>query len=70
MRTNICGDFDECVLSGSEGVLLEFYSIRRHSLILGDEDFISRVRGRGFSVSGERVGYETGILRPRVSSVI
>ena len=63
-------DFHEFVLSGNEEKLLEFYSSKRRSSILADEGFISWVKGGGFSVSGEHVGYETRVLRPGISSVV
>ncbi len=49
---------------------MKFYSAKRHAPILGGEDFINWLKEGGFSLSGEHVGYETGILRPPVSSVI
>jgi putative transposase len=63
-------DFHEFVLSGNEEALLRFYSSKRRSPILGDDDFISRVKEGGLSVSAEHAGYETKVLRPSVSSVI
>lgn len=62
-------DFHEFVLSGNEKALLEFYSKKRGSPILGDEDFIFCARQGDFSLSIEHVGYETAILKLRVSSV-
>jgi REP element-mobilizing transposase RayT len=62
--------FHEFVLSGNEETLLEFYSSQKRSPMLGDEDFVSWVKGGGFSVSGEHVGYETRVLRPAISSVV
>jgi hypothetical protein len=50
--------------------LSKFYSAKRHVPILGGEDFINWLKEGGFSLSGEHVGYQTGILRPPVSSVI
>jgi len=50
--------------------LSKFYSAKRHAPILGGEDFINWLKEGGFSLSGEHVGYETGPLRPPVSSVI
>ena len=38
--------------------------------MLGSEEFVEWVRAGEFSFSREHVGYETGVLRPRVSSVI
>jgi len=49
---------------------LKYYSAKRHAPILGGEDFINRLKEGGFSLRGEHMGYETGILRPPVSSVI
>jgi len=63
-------DFHEFVLSGNEDALLGFYASKRRSPILGDDEFISWVRGGGRSISGEHVSYETRILKPSVSSVI
>jgi REP element-mobilizing transposase RayT len=62
--------FHEFVLSGNEGALVKFYSTKRHAPVLGSEEFVEWVRAGEFSFSGEHVGYEIGILRPRVSSVI
>jgi hypothetical protein len=62
--------FHEFVLSGNEEALLEFYLGKRRSPVLGDEDFMSWVKERELSVSGEHVGYETRIFRPSGSSVI
>lgn len=62
--------FHEFVLSGNEKALLEFYSKKRRSPVLGDEDFISRIKDGGYPLSKEHVGYETTILRPRVSDII
>jgi len=50
--------------------LSKFYSAKRHAPILGGEDFINWLKEGGFSLSREHVGYQTGILRPPVSSVI
>ena len=63
-------DFHEFVLSENEESLSKFYTAKRHAAILGGEDFINRLKEGGFSLSGEHMGYETGILRPPVSSVI
>jgi len=63
-------DFHEFVLSSNEKALLEFYAGKRRSPILGDDEFISWVKGGGLSISGEHVSYETRILKPSVSSVI
>jgi putative transposase len=62
--------FHAFVLSGNEEILLKYYSGKRRSPILGSDDFISWVRGGGFSASGEHVSYETGVLRPGVALVI
>ena len=62
-------DFHEFVLSGNEEALSRFYSAKRHAPILGGEDFINWLKEGGFSLSGEHVGYETGILRPPIFSV-
>jgi putative transposase len=58
------------VLSGKEEALVKFYSTKRHTPVLGCEDFVEWVRAGEFSFSGEHVDYETGVLRPGVSSLI
>lgn len=63
-------EFHEFVLSGNEEAFLKFYSGKRRSPVLGDEDFMSWVKERELSVSGEHVGYETRIFRPSGSLVI
>jgi len=63
-------DFHAFVLSGNEDAFLRFYSNKRHSPILGDEDFITWLKEADFSLSREHVGYERKILRPHISSVI
>ncbi len=62
--------FHKFVLSGNEKALLEFYSKKRRSPVLGDEDFVSRIKDGGYPLSQEHVSYETTMLRPRVSHVI
>jgi hypothetical protein len=64
------GDFHEFVLSGNEEALLRYYSGKRRSPVLGGADFISWVKGGGFSASMEHVGYEAGVLKPDVTLVI
>jgi hypothetical protein len=63
-------DFHEFVLSGNKEALLKFFSNKRRSPLLGGEDFINWVKEGEFFLSGEHVSYESGILRPRLSSVI
>lgn len=62
--------FHEFVLSGNEKALLEFYSRKRRSPVVGDEDLIYRIKDGGYPLSKEHVGYDTTILRPRLSAVI
>ena len=63
-------DFHQFVLSGNEEALSQFYSNKRRSPILVGEGFITRIKEGSFSLTREHVGYETKILRPRLSSVI
>ena len=63
-------DFHTFVASGNEEALVKFYSSKRLAPLLGDTDFITRIREGRTSFSGEHTRYETGALRPRVSSVL
>jgi len=64
-------DFHTFVASGNEEALVKFYSSKRLAPLLGNNDFITRIReGRTSFFSGEHTRYETGALRPRVSSVL
>jgi len=63
-------DFHTFVASGNEEALVKFYSSKRLAPLLGNNDFITRIREGGASFSGEHTRYETGALRPRLSSVL
>jgi len=63
-------DFHTFVASGNEEALVKFYSRKRLAPLLGSNDFIARIWEGGASFSGEHTRYETGALRPRVSSVL
>jgi REP element-mobilizing transposase RayT len=62
--------FHEFVLSGNEEALLQFYSSKKRSPGLGEEDFISSIKRRDFSISSEHVCHETRVLRPGTSPVV
>ena len=49
---------------------MKFYSSKRLAPFLGNTDFINKIREGGTSFSGEHTRYETGALRPQVSSVL
>ena len=63
-------DFHEFVASGNEEALVKFYSSKRLAPLLGSNDFINRIREGRASFSEEHTRYETGALRPQVSSVL
>lgn len=49
---------------------MKFYSSKRFAPLLGNNDFITRIREGRISFSEEHTRYETVALRPRVSSVL
>jgi len=63
-------DFHTFVASGNQEALVKFYSSKRLAPLLGDTDFITRIREGRTSFSGEHTRHETGALRPQVSSVL
>lgn len=62
--------FRQFAISGNQEALVKLYSNKRQAPVLGSEEFVEWVRGDEFSLSEKHPGYETGVLRPRVSSVI
>ena len=63
-------DFHTFVASGNEEALVKFYSSKRLAPLLGNTDFINKIREGRTSFSGEHTRYDTGALRPQVSSVL
>lgn len=63
-------DFHAFVASGNEEALVKFSSSKRFAPLLGNNDFITRIREGRISFSEEHTRYETVALRPRVSFVL
>jgi len=64
-------DFHTFVASGNEEALVKFYSSKKLAPLLGNNDFITRIReGRTSFFIEEHTRYETEALRLQISSML
>lgn len=63
-------NFHEFVLAGNEAMLSEMYERRRWPIILGNEDFIERIRCAGKKPTREHVREDRRFVRPPLEKIL